>query len=161
MYGIPLPNRNKEEEENYRATEVLRRSLAFCPCSAAARTIQQNDACYHHSELRPACIPAARHTIRPFCPQKGQDSCCFLHSALSVMLTHSPRPRTHTGKGKHGQTGCAHWLLQRHPGSAFRAVCLAMFNITSGDILHICNIFINNNNSKINERIMTSLKEEV
>lgn len=36
--------------------------------------------------------------------------------------------------------------------SAFQAVCLAMCNLNFGDILHICNIFINNNNQKINKR---------
>ena len=45
MYRIPVYNVNEEEEENYSAAEVQRGSFAFCPCSAAPPTIQQNDVC--------------------------------------------------------------------------------------------------------------------
>lgn len=152
MYGIPLYNLNKEEEENDKVAEVQRRSFAFCSCSSTLRTIQQ---------MMPVSTTPKwdQHAFQLLSTQsvlsvhkKAWDSCWFLHSAFNVILAYSPRPCTHTGKeGQTCKTGRAPWLLQRHLGPGFQAVSLVTFKLNIGDILHICSIFINNNNLKIDK----------
>lgn len=91
--------------------------------------------------------------------KKARDSCWLLHSAVSVMLAHSPRPCTHTEKERETWEAWSCSLLQRRSGP--RRPCCVSGHIQAQlwGHLHICNIFINNN-PKINERIMNSLKEK-
>lgn len=106
MYGILLYNLNKEEE-NYRATEVQRRRLAFCPCS-----------------VTPSNNPAKRCLLTPLQTVTSMHSSCSPHNQ-SFLST--KRPGIHAGfcivhlasywptpyalaptqrkKGKHGKTG--------------------------------------------------------
>lgn len=56
--------------------------------------------------------------------KEAWDSCWLLHSALSVMLAHSPRPCTHTEKERETWEDYARSRLQRPSGPGFPS-CLS------------------------------------
>lgn len=85
-------------------------------------------------------------------PKKAWDSCWRLHSAFSVMMAHSPRPSPTQRKRNMVRPVVLADSYKDIQAPAFQAVCLAMCSLNFGDILHICNIFINNNSQKINKR---------
>lgn len=149
MYGNHSYYLNREEKENYRVTEVQRKSITFCLwiCHSWNNPVKW---CL----LTPLQIVTGRHSSLSLHNQSFLSTrrlrihagFCTVRQASCCPTLHSITP-TQRKKVKHDKTGYAPWLLKTLSPGLLSCLSVHVHSQLWWH-LHICNMFINNNNQK-------------